>query len=197
MKRAAGSDAQPDAKKAAVDNPHGVEMDESRVVRPLKAYKVRADAAAPSLYHRSSGGALTDGLLCAQNQEFLMSTEARTIRIMAEHHETLQRLEANSVKSFILFFSSARGRSHKQLAEQRAVAQGIVDAAGSSAEDKDQAAKKLEGLGAIEWMCPFYDGVTALAERLTRWAMAKHPDPLDKCAAAAPPRPAPAPRPSR
>ena len=42
MKRAAGSDAQPDAKKAAVDNPHGVEMDESRVVRPLKAYKVRA-----------------------------------------------------------------------------------------------------------------------------------------------------------
>ena len=29
-----------------------------------------------------------------------MSTEARTIRIMAEHHETLQRLEANSVKEW-------------------------------------------------------------------------------------------------
>ena len=196
MKRAAGSDAQPDAKKAAVDNPHGVEMDESRVVRPLKAYKVRR-CSVFIITHRSSGGALTDGLLCAQNQEFLMSTEARTIRIMAEHQETLSRLEANSVKSFILFFSSARGRSHKQLAEQRAVAQGTVDAAGSSAEDKAQAAKKLEGLGAIEWMCPFYDGVTALAERLTRWAMAKHPDPLDKCAAPDPPRPAPAPRPSR
>ena len=51
MKRAAGSDAQPDAKKAAVDNPHGVEMDESRVVRPLKAYKVRAHGRCSVLSH--------------------------------------------------------------------------------------------------------------------------------------------------
>ena len=55
MKRAAGSDAQPDAKKAAVDNPHGVEMDESRVVRPLKAYKVRADACSVSLSQEQRG----------------------------------------------------------------------------------------------------------------------------------------------
>ena len=29
-------------------------------------------------------------------------------------------------------------------------------------------------------MCPFYAGVTDLAARITKWAMAQHPDPEDK-----------------
>ena len=60
---------------AAFEAPPVAEMDESRVVRPVKAYK---------------------------NQGFLTSHGARTIRIMAEHQETLDRLEHNGVKDFVL-----------------------------------------------------------------------------------------------
>jgi hypothetical protein len=60
---------------AEFEAPPVAEMDETRVVRPVKAYK---------------------------NQDFLLSHGARTIRIMAEHQETLDRLEANGVKDFVL-----------------------------------------------------------------------------------------------
>jgi len=60
---------------AAFEAPPVAEMDETRVVRPVKAYK---------------------------NQDFLTSHGARTIRIMAEHQETLDRLAANGVKDFVL-----------------------------------------------------------------------------------------------
>jgi hypothetical protein len=70
---------------AAFEAPPVAEMDETRVVRPVKAYK---------------------------NQDFLLSHGARTIRIMAEHQETLDRLEANGVKDFVLVrLSSSRARS--------------------------------------------------------------------------------------
>ena len=73
-KRPRSEDAAGEA-PAEFENPHGVEMDESRVVRPVKAYK---------------------------NQKFLLSHGARTIRILAEHEETDQRLAAGGVKDFVL-----------------------------------------------------------------------------------------------
>ena len=136
----------------AADNPHGVEMDETQVVRPLKAYK---------------------------NQQFLLSHRARMIRIMAEHEETMERLEANGVRDFVMFFSSARGRSHAQLAEQRAAAQAKLEAA-SDEKAKSDAQKTLAKLAKIEWMCPMYAKVQALAARVTKWSMTSFPDPEAK-----------------
>jgi uncharacterized protein (TIGR00730 family) len=138
MKRAR-DEAAPTA--AAVENPHGVEMDESKVVRPKKAYK---------------------------NQEFLLSSRARMIRIMAEHEETLGRLEANGVESVVMFFSSARGRSQSQLDTQRATAEAKGDT------------KTLTKLSQIEWMAPMYAKVQALSSRITRWSMDQFPEPKSK-----------------
>eukprot|EP01046_Picozoa_sp_COSAG06_P010162 COSAG06_NODE_549_length_14405_cov_6.391933_11_plen_141_part_00 len=78
------------------------------------------------------------------------------------------------------FFSSARGRSSKQIAGQREKYGAVAADASASAADKEAATKKLAQLDTIEWMCPFYAGVTELAARITRWAMAQHPDPKDK-----------------
>jgi predicted Rossmann-fold nucleotide-binding protein len=78
------------------------------------------------------------------------------------------------------FFSSARGRSSKQIAEQRHKHQAVFANTSTSHVDKEAAAKKLAQLDAVEWMCPFYDGVSELAAKITRWAMERHPDPNDK-----------------
>ena len=74
MKRGQSEDALGDA-ASAFEAPPVAEMDETRIVRPVKAYK---------------------------NMDFLNSHSARTIRIMAEHQETLDRLEGNGVKDFVL-----------------------------------------------------------------------------------------------
>lgn len=79
-----------DAKNAKFEAPPVAEMDESRVVRPVIAYK---------------------------NQDFLMSRGARTIRILAENHEAMDRLSANGVKDFVLvrtciYCASPRGDPH-------------------------------------------------------------------------------------
>ena len=107
-------------------------MDESKVVRPTKAYK---------------------------NADFLASRAARPLRIMSEHLETLERLSANGIEEFVLFFSSARGRSAAQLAEQRAKAQAQISAAGATEAQKEKANASLANLARIEWMCPMYDQV--------------------------------------
>jgi predicted Rossmann-fold nucleotide-binding protein len=78
------------------------------------------------------------------------------------------------------FFSSARGRSSKQIAEQREKYEAVVAGSGESQADKEAATKKLAQLDNIEWMCPFYAGVTELAAKITKWAINRHPDPKEK-----------------
>ena len=78
------------------------------------------------------------------------------------------------------FFSSARGRSSKQIAEQRQKYEAVAADSSKSQADKEAATKKLAQLDTIEWMAPFYAGVTELAARITRWAMQRDPDPNDK-----------------
>eukprot|EP00659_Diplonema_papillatum_P017162 gene17162-26337_t len=43
-----------------------------------------------------------------KNEDFLMSREARSIRILCEFEETLARLRKNGVLGTFLFFGSAR-----------------------------------------------------------------------------------------
>eukprot|EP01047_Picozoa_sp_COSAG01_P050324 COSAG01_NODE_5076_length_4504_cov_9.498070_2_plen_218_part_00 len=143
MKRSRGDVAAMGAAVPVDNPPHGVEMDESKVVRPIKAYK---------------------------NLGFLTGERARPIRILAEHEETLDRLAQHSVQDFVLFFSSARGRSAAQYEEQRAAAQAALRDPEAGESQRLKAEAKLSSLAKIQWMCPFYERVTELAARLTRWA---------------------------
>jgi hypothetical protein len=161
-----------------VANPHGEKMDEARVVRPTKAYK---------------------------NTDFMMSHRARPLRFLAEHEETLQRLEMNGVQDFIMFFSSARGRSYPQLAAELEKAMKVLESTTATAEEKQKAQGNHDRLKKTEWMCPLFDGVKALSSRLTGesasltitlrvtvwlalmkvfdasdWAVTKFPDPKHK-----------------
>ena len=68
--------------------PPVAEMDETRVVRPTIAYK---------------------------NNDFLLSRGARTVRILAEHEEAVDRLRANGVKNFVL----VRGAPAQSLSTDR------------------------------------------------------------------------------
>lgn len=147
--------SEPGAKRARSDepadpsNPHGESMDETAVVRPVKAYK---------------------------NQNFMMSRAARPLRFLAEHEETLQRLSANGVKDFVMFFSSARGRSTAQHEAQSKAAAEIMASSTASEAEKTKARSSHERLQKTAWMCPMYDKVRNLSAALTKWSMATFPN---------------------
>ena len=48
-----------------------------------------------------------------KNPSFMMSPEARSIRMLCEYHEPLTRLQAGGVNGAIIFFGSARLKPHK------------------------------------------------------------------------------------
>ena len=49
-----------------------------------------------------------------KNAEFLNSSHARPLRILAEYEETMQRLAANGIKATVQFFGSARAKDREQ-----------------------------------------------------------------------------------
>eukprot|EP00966_Prymnesium_polylepis_P084941 1966518-Prymnesium_polylepis.1 len=64
-----------------------------------------------------------------RNQDFLNSSHARSLRIMCEQEETMQRLAANGVRATIQFFGSARARDRHQFDKAMAETVAKLDAA--------------------------------------------------------------------
>ena len=99
------------------------------------------------------------------NQNFLKSPDARTIRILAEYLEPLQRLRKHRIKDTVVFFGSARILSREEAQAkyemvQAQVSQPVVKAMRLSLT---QAQRSLE-------MSRYYEEARELAHKLTRWS---------------------------
>ncbi|MFH1853174.1 MAG: LOG family protein [Candidatus Neomarinimicrobiota bacterium] len=92
------------------------------------------------------------------DKEFLSSTDARPLRIIAEYFGPRQRLNKYHVEDTIVFFGSAR-------IKETAVTQAALDQAGadSSPEERNRLENDLK-------MSKYYEAARELACKLTNWS---------------------------
>ncbi|MEO6214305.1 MAG: TIGR00730 family Rossman fold protein [Vicinamibacterales bacterium] len=103
--------------------------------------------------------------LAYHDLEFLDSTEARPVRLLAEYLEPLRRFKTHNIQDTVVFFGSARTLS-RQFAEE-ALAKLDTDEAKKAAEY--EAALK-RGRKALEWS-HYYEDARTLAHMLTEWTL--------------------------
>ncbi|KUO60269.1 lysine decarboxylase [bacterium BRH_c32] len=98
-----------------------------------------------------------------KNLEFLNSSNARTVRILAEYYEPKGRLEKNNIQDTIVFFGSARLKSRKESLEILREKQALFVKKKTKASVVKQAEKQLE-------MSRYYEEADELAKKLTIWS---------------------------
>ena len=91
-----------------------------------------------------------------RNKAFIESTEARTLRIMAEYLEPEKRFNDLDVQDTIVFFGSARLLAHDEAVQ-------AVEAAKAGNGDLERARSQLH-------MSRYYEDTRELARRLTLWS---------------------------
>src|SRR5688572_22273435 len=103
--------------------------------------------------------------LAYHDLEFLDSTDARPIRLLAEYLEPARRFRLHNIQDTVVFFGSARTLS-RQFAEE-ALAKLDTDLA-KKAADYEAAVKRSRK--ALEWS-RYYEEARQLAHMLTEWSM--------------------------
>src|SRR5262245_22780706 len=98
--------------------------------------------------------------LASYAKEFLESTDARRIRILAEHLDPLRPFRRANIQCTVVFFGSARVHSHKMA--QRA----LPRLTSSKRRKKDHALALKRSKKAVEWS-RYYEDARELAHRLT------------------------------
>ena len=101
-----------------------------------------------------------------ENEDFLQSNDARSIRILSEYYEPLRRLKYYSIRDTVVFYGSARiipleqARNEFKALEKR------------SAERSHQDLKKeLERAKHRLHVAEYYEQARELARRLTEWSL--------------------------
>jgi len=100
------------------------------------------------------------------NPKFLNSADARTIRMLAEYLEPLQRLRKYKIKDTVVFYGSARllpldvARNHRDVLKR----QMQLKPANSPLR------KQLQAFEHAVHMAQYYEAARELAGRLTQWA---------------------------
>jgi uncharacterized protein (TIGR00730 family) len=97
--------------------------------------------------------------------EFLDSSDARPIRILAEYLEPLKRFRTENIQDTVVFFGSARTLS-REGAELELARLSAHEA--KNASDYEAALKR--GRKALEWS-RYYEDARALAHMLTTWSL--------------------------
>ncbi|MBM3772917.1 MAG: TIGR00730 family Rossman fold protein [Acidimicrobiia bacterium] len=97
--------------------------------------------------------------------EFLESSEARPIRILAEYLEPLRRFKDQKIQDTVVFFGSARvdSRERAERALQTLRARGVRDA------DDLYRAELQRSRKAVEW-ARYYEDARELSRQLTVWS---------------------------
>jgi uncharacterized protein (TIGR00730 family) len=102
--------------------------------------------------------------LAYYNREFLESTDARPIRILAEYLDPLRRFRQANIQDTVVFFGSARIHS-RQYAER-----ALLRLTKSKSRRADLAAAIKRSRKAVEWS-RYYEDARALARQLTAWSL--------------------------
>lgn len=99
--------------------------------------------------------------------DFLHSKDARLLRILAEYLEPERRFRRQRVEDTIVFFGSARIRSHeqatKELAEVEAMCASLSPIPGDMQTKLESAQRRLA-------MSRYYEDAVELARRMTEWS---------------------------
>ena len=103
--------------------------------------------------------------LAYHDVDFLSSSEARPIRILAEYLEPLKRFRIENIQDTVVFFGSARTLS-REGAERELTRLGTDEA--KKASDYEAALKR--GQKALEWS-RYYEDARKLAHMLTEWSL--------------------------
>jgi uncharacterized protein (TIGR00730 family) len=103
--------------------------------------------------------------LAYHNHEFLESTDARPIRILAEYLDPLRRFRQENIQDTVVFFGSARVHS-RQRAERALLRLTKTGARRKS----DHAAAVKRSRKAVEWS-RYYEDARELAHKLTEWSL--------------------------
>jgi uncharacterized protein (TIGR00730 family) len=101
--------------------------------------------------------------LTYQDDEFLDSTEARPLRILAEYLGPLRQFRRANIQDTVVFFGSARVQS-------RAKAQQALARLKKSGRKADYAAALKRSRKAVEWS-RYYEDARTLASMLTKWSL--------------------------
>jgi uncharacterized protein (TIGR00730 family) len=106
-----------------------------------------------------------DHPLAYEDDEFMDSTEARPIRILAEYLDPLRRFKAQNIQDTVVFFGSARVLS-RTLAQRNLTR--LENTTIRDQEDYKAALKRSRK--ALEWS-RYYEDARQLAKALTKWSM--------------------------
>lgn len=101
------------------------------------------------------------------NLEFLLSSEARTLRILSEFLEPQRRFRKHGIQNTIVFFGSARVQTPK-IAKQRF--EMISSKTKEGGKSTVAIRKRLEDAKIDLTMSNFYEDATELSKMLTRWS---------------------------
>src|SRR5688572_28142528 len=103
--------------------------------------------------------------LAYHDLEFLDTTDARPLRILAEYLEPARRFRIHNIQDTVVFFGSARTLS-RQFAEQ---ALSLLDTDDARRSDDYEAALK-RSKKALDWS-RYYEEARELAHMLTEWSL--------------------------
>ncbi len=124
---------------------------------PGKGVKLRTEAELVDFVHKQP--------LAYLDEDFLESTDARPIRILAEYLEPLRRFKRENIQDTVVFFGSARVHSRQDA--QRALTK-LKSTRGRRPADYAAALKRSQT--AVEWS-RYYEDARDLAHRLTEWSL--------------------------
>jgi uncharacterized protein (TIGR00730 family) len=102
-----------------------------------------------------------------KNLEFLNSSGARTVRILAEYLEPDQRFRHQGIKDTIVFFGSSRVRPKGTWGAEAEKLRQELSADGG---DSEELIRRIETFECRERLARFYDESVELAKRLTEWS---------------------------
>lgn len=100
-----------------------------------------------------------------ENKRFLNGPDARTIRILAEYLEPLQRFRRYGIKDTIVFYGSARTKDLKTAKAELAAVRKRWGDSGSP-----EALREIQRAETAIKMSGYYEDAVELAYRLTNWA---------------------------
>lgn len=110
------------------------------------------------------------------NHKFLGSPSARSLRLLSEYLEPLDRLNKNGIKDTIVFFGSARIKSSKDAKKELyELTRASKNSNSSGKKSKDKNNKdlelKIEDAKSNLKMSKYYTATEELAYLLTKWSM--------------------------
>src|SRR5262245_5646140 len=103
--------------------------------------------------------------LAYHDEDFLESTDARPIRILAEYLEPMRRFKQQNIQDTVVFFGSARVHSRKDA--ERAL---LKLTSSKRPRTSAHTAAVRRGRKAVEWS-RYYEDARELARKLTEWSL--------------------------